>query len=149
MDAKAGHIPLASLRVIATLLPSIKSSRDQVIEDMESMVISGLANLDQPLLSTSLQTSYNMRLLPQLVGNLLADLNEAVEGRVAKVFDIESMGKEVAQKGESVKPSEQTHWTYSDAVLGIRTTFGRIGCHFSFVQVKPVKSLFHTNQCQS
>jgi hypothetical protein len=39
--------------------------------------------------------------LPQLVSNLLADLNDAVETRIGKVFDMESIGKEVAQKGQS------------------------------------------------
>ena len=41
-----------------------------------------------------------MRLLPQLVQNLLADLNDAVESRIAKAFDMTSIGKEVAARGE-------------------------------------------------
>ncbi len=65
------------------------------------MIVSGLSDLNQPLLSTSLQTAYNLRLLNQLVGNLLADLNDAVEGRIGKVFDLASVGKEVASKGRS------------------------------------------------
>jgi hypothetical protein len=55
---------------------------------------------NQPLLSTSLQTAHNLRLLPQLVSNLLADLNDAVETRIGKALDLDSIGKEVAQKGE-------------------------------------------------
>jgi len=55
---------------------------------------------NQALLSTSLQTAHNLRLLPQLVSNLLADLNDAVETRISKAFDLDSIGKEVAQKGK-------------------------------------------------
>jgi len=119
------RIPLTSLDVVNAQVPAVKRAKDVVIEEMEGMVISGLANLvsrhrsrdhphappgrrlidrvrlqNQPLLSTSLQTAHNLRLLPQLVSNLLADLNDAVETRISKVFDLESLGKEVAQKGE-------------------------------------------------
>ena len=54
---------------------------------------------NQPLLSSSLQTAHNLRLLPEMVSNLLADLNDAVTLRIAKAFDSAAIGKEVAGKG--------------------------------------------------
>lgn len=54
---------------------------------------------NQALLSSSLQTAHNLRLLPDLVSNLLADLNDAVALRIARAFDSTAIGKEVAAKG--------------------------------------------------
>jgi hypothetical protein len=54
---------------------------------------------NQPLLSSSLQTAHNLRLLPDLVSNLLADLNDAVVLRITKAFDPAAIGREVAGKG--------------------------------------------------
>jgi hypothetical protein len=51
------------------------------------------------LLSSSLQTAHNLRLLPDLVSNLLADLNDAVVLRITKAFDPAAIGREVAGKG--------------------------------------------------
>jgi hypothetical protein len=85
---------------------------------MESMVVNGLqvlvrpactrnlANVqNQPLLSTSLQTAYNLRLLPQLVESLLTDLNEAVDERIKRALDSSAIGREVASKGALVLPT--------------------------------------------
>lgn len=87
---------------------------------MENMIFSGLADLvssqlkdstpakltsqNQALLSSSLQTAHNLRLLPDLVSNLLADLNDAVKLRISKAFDSAAIGREVAGKGLS------QHW---------------------------------------
>jgi hypothetical protein len=51
-----------------------------------------------------------MRLLPQLVQNLLADLNDAVESRIGKAFDMASIGKEVAARGKWSSYSESTEF---------------------------------------
>jgi hypothetical protein len=123
-EALPTDMPLESLDFVAQQAPVIARSKETIISEMENMVVQGLANLvrcadryyqshsavqltepglqNQPLLSTSLQTAYNMRLLPQLVQNLLADLNDAVESRIAKAFDMTSIGKEVAARGKSV-----------------------------------------------
>lgn len=113
-------IALTSLDFVAQQAPLIARSKETVIAEMENMVVQGLANLNQPLLSTSLQTAYNMRLLPQLVQNLLADLNDAVESRIGKAFDMASIGKEVAAR------EQQSHTATSAASsLLYRTTRGR------------------------
>ena len=61
----------------------------------------GTNQQNQPLLSSSLQTAHNLRLLPDLVSNLLADLNDAVSARIQKAFDSAAMGREIAGKGGS------------------------------------------------
>lgn len=97
-SSSSSSIPLKSLTFVSDLLPLIQTQKDAVISEMEVMVVEGLAKLDQPLLSSSLQTAYNLRLLPRLVSNLLADLNDAVQARIAKVFDVNSIAREVAQR---------------------------------------------------
>lgn len=93
-------LPLQSLDFVAAYVPVVDKARDTIIQEMESMVMSGLANLNQPLLSSSLQTAHNLRLLPDLVSNLVADLNDAVTLRVQRAFDSAAIGREVAGKGK-------------------------------------------------
>ena len=63
---------------------------------------------NQALLSSSLQTAHNLRLLPDLVSNLLADLNDAVTIRIQRAFDSVAIGKEVAGKGVFTRRDELT-----------------------------------------
>lgn len=85
---------------------------------MEQMVINGLRTLvrltlneasfeselcqNQSLLASSLQTAYNLRVLPQLVQNLVSDLSDAVEGRIRYAFDLTRIAKEVLPKGQRI-----------------------------------------------
>jgi hypothetical protein len=109
-------LPLQSLAFVKQYLPTVDQARDAIIQEMETMVVNGLADLvrrrpyhflssgltvqNQPLLSSSLQTAHNLRLLPDLVSNLLADLNDAVTLRISKAFDSAAIGREVNGKGE-------------------------------------------------
>jgi len=45
-----------------------------------------------------MQTAHNLRLLPDLVSNLLDDLNDAVKLRIQRAFDSAAIGREVAGK---------------------------------------------------
>lgn len=54
---------------------------------------------NQSLLASSLQTAYNLRVLPDLVNNLVSDLADAVEGRIRYAFDLSRLAKEVLPKG--------------------------------------------------
>ncbi|WVR05941.1 hypothetical protein IAU60_002967 [Kwoniella sp. DSM 27419] len=92
------QIPLLELEFVRAYAPVVDKARDTIIQEMESMVVAGLADLNQSLLSSSLQTAHNLRLLPDLVSNLIADLNDAVTLRVNKAFDSAAIGKEVAAK---------------------------------------------------
>ncbi|KAI9635240.1 Golgi transport complex subunit 5-domain-containing protein [Dioszegia hungarica] len=87
-------IPLGQLDFVKAFAPKVDAARDTIIQEMEGMVINGLSDLNQPLLSSSLQTAHNLRLLPDLVSNLLADLNDAVTLRITRAFDSAAIGKE-------------------------------------------------------
>jgi hypothetical protein len=93
-------IPLEQLAFVKLYAPQVDTARDAIIQEMESMVINGLSDLNQPLLSSSLQTAHNLRLLPDLVSNLLADLNDAVTLRITRALDSAAIGREVNGKGE-------------------------------------------------
>ena len=54
---------------------------------------------NQSLLASSLQTAHNLRILPDLVQNLVSDLSAAVEGRIRYAFDLSRIAKEVVAKG--------------------------------------------------
>ncbi|TYJ51902.1 hypothetical protein B9479_007503 [Cryptococcus floricola] len=92
------QISLMEIDFVRAYAPIVDQARDTIIEKMEDMVVAGLQDLNQSLLSSALQTAHNLRLLPDLVSNLLADLNDAVTLRVTKAFDSAAIGKEVAAK---------------------------------------------------
>ena len=54
---------------------------------------------NQSLLASSLQTAHNLRVLPDLVQNLVSDLSEAVEGRIRSAFDLTRISKDIMAKG--------------------------------------------------
>lgn len=56
---------------------------------------------NQSLLASSLQTAHNLRVLPDLVHNLVMDLSDAVDGRIRYAFDLTRIAKEVTAKGET------------------------------------------------
>lgn len=91
-------IPLQTLDFVRAYAPLVDKARDSIITEMEAMVVSGLGSLNQPLLSSSLQTAHNLGLLPELVSNLVADLNDAVAQRVRRAFDSAAIGREVSGK---------------------------------------------------
>jgi hypothetical protein len=105
-EESTAPLPLQSLEFVEAYIPVVDKARDTIITEMESMVRSGLASLNQPLISSSLQTAHNLRLLPDLVSNLVADLNDTVTLRVQRAFDSAAIGREVAGKGELAAPHE-------------------------------------------
>ncbi|KAI0071918.1 hypothetical protein K474DRAFT_1651800 [Panus rudis PR-1116 ss-1] len=92
------QVPLSSVNAVSAYLPYVDAARSRVMGDMEAMVITGLTNLNQSLLASSLQTAHNLRVLPNLVNNLISDLSEAVEGRIRYAFDLSRIAKEVLAK---------------------------------------------------
>ncbi|CAL1706796.1 unnamed protein product [Somion occarium] len=91
-------IPLSSINAVSTHLPYVETARSRITADMESMVITGLATLNQSMLASSLQTAHNLRVLPDLVNNLVSDLSDAVEGRIRFAFDLSRIAKEILAK---------------------------------------------------
>ncbi|KAF7792362.1 hypothetical protein EIP86_003398 [Pleurotus ostreatoroseus] len=90
--------PLSSIKAVASYLPNIEAARQRVTSDMEQMVITGLRTLNQSLLASSLQTAHNLRVLPELVQNLVSDLSDAVEARIRSAFDLSRIAKEITSK---------------------------------------------------
>ncbi|EIW72791.1 hypothetical protein TREMEDRAFT_25851, partial [Tremella mesenterica DSM 1558] len=94
MPTESDPLPLDSLAFVQTYQPVVNKARDTIIHEMEDMVINGLADLNQGLMSSSLQTAHNLGLLSALVQNLLMDLNDAVTLRVQRAFDSAAIGRE-------------------------------------------------------
>lgn len=51
------------------------------------------------MLASSLQTAHNLRVLPEIVQNLVDDLSVAVESRIRTAFDMSKISKELLAKG--------------------------------------------------
>ncbi|KAG2153694.1 Golgi transport complex subunit 5-domain-containing protein [Suillus bovinus] len=98
-------VPLRFVKAAAAHIPFIEEAQCKVTREMESMIMTGLSTLDQSLLASSLQTAYNLRVLPKLIQGLSTDLCDAVEERIRTAFDLSRISKEVVSK-ESI-PSSQ------------------------------------------
>ncbi|KAF9264225.1 hypothetical protein L218DRAFT_1028995 [Marasmius fiardii PR-910] len=96
---------LRSITAVVAFMPFLEDSRTKVTNEMENMVLAGLTTLNQSLLSSSLQTAYNLRVLPKLVQSLIADLAQAVEERIRSAFDMNKISRDASGKAS---PS-QTH----------------------------------------
>ncbi|KIJ19018.1 hypothetical protein PAXINDRAFT_128297 [Paxillus involutus ATCC 200175] len=106
LPANTNSIPLRSVNAAAAHIPFITNARKKVTEEMQAMVVQGLTSLDQSLLASSLQTAYNLRVLPTLVQRLVRDLSEAVEERIQNAFDLSRISKEIVTKEQHQQPSQ-------------------------------------------
>ncbi|KAF8601324.1 hypothetical protein BDV93DRAFT_533716 [Ceratobasidium sp. AG-I] len=91
-------VPLQKINVIARLIPTVESSQKRITEEMESMIVEGLASLNQSILAAALQTAFNLRVMPRVVQSLLLDLTKAVDARIKSAFDVSRIAKEIAGK---------------------------------------------------
>jgi len=87
---------------------------------MESMVFQGLKDLvrlptltsnlvnepiqNQSLLASSLQTAFNLRILPTVVESLVSDLTDVVKTRIRQAFDMTRLAKDANTKGQFMCP---------------------------------------------
>ncbi|KNZ78795.1 Conserved oligomeric Golgi complex subunit 5 [Termitomyces sp. J132] len=108
-DVPEQEIPLRSITAVAVHVHFIEEARTKVTNEMESMVLTGLTTLNQSLLASSLQTAYSLRLLPQLVQNLVSDLSQAVEDRIRSAFDLAKISKEALAKDAVANSSPPTY----------------------------------------
>ncbi|EJD03176.1 uncharacterized protein FOMMEDRAFT_146834 [Fomitiporia mediterranea MF3/22] len=100
-DFEVTEIPLRSIHAVTGYIPAIESARTKISSEMEIMVLTGLGSLNRSLLASSLQTAHNLRVLPNLVQSLLADLTDAVEQRIKLAFDISRISKELNAKEQT------------------------------------------------
>lgn len=91
-------VSLRSISAVSAQIPFVEDSRAKVTAEMENMILLGLTNLNQALLASSLQTAHNLRVLPDLVSNLIRDLSEAIEFRIKSAFDLAQISKEFQAK---------------------------------------------------
>ncbi|THH05820.1 hypothetical protein EW145_g4520 [Phellinidium pouzarii] len=105
VDLENNEISLRSIRAVTGHIPAIEAARSKITTEMETMVMTGLASLNRSLLASSLQTAHNLRMLPNLVQSLLADLTDAVEQRIKLAFDMARISKEV--NGKEATPASQ------------------------------------------
>ncbi|KDQ57683.1 hypothetical protein JAAARDRAFT_156584 [Jaapia argillacea MUCL 33604] len=91
-------IPLRSINAVSAHVPFIEAARTKITTEMESMVLIGLSTLNQSLLASSLQTAYNLRVLPDVVQSLVLDLADAVDSRIRAAFDLSQISKEALAK---------------------------------------------------
>lgn len=109
-DEEEELIPLTSLDVVNACLPLVERSREKVTDLMEDMVVMGLRDLSPLLLSTSLQTAFNLGQLADLVRDLLADLTDVIRDRVKAACDMSSLSREL---GGSREPQIQQPAAYA------------------------------------
>ncbi|KAF5326012.1 hypothetical protein D9611_000129 [Ephemerocybe angulata] len=103
-----GATSLRSISAVAAFEPFVEESKTQVNTEMEQMVMTGLKTLNQTVLASSLQTAFNLGVLPELVSNLLHDLSQAVEDRIKSAFDLSKISKEALSK-EPASNSSQSY----------------------------------------
>jgi replication fork clamp-binding protein CrfC len=108
-DDLESRISLRSVNAIAVYVPYIEDARAKVTSEMENMVLTGLTSLNQSLLASSLQTAYNLRVLPELVQNLILELSQAVDDRIRTAFDLSKISKEILSKGGHLKSIQTGH----------------------------------------
>ncbi|CAE6427730.1 unnamed protein product [Rhizoctonia solani] len=89
-------IPLQKINVISRLIPTLEVSQKRINEEMESMIMEGLASLNQSVLAAALQTAFNLRIMPSVVQSLLLDLTQAVDARIKTAFDVSRIAKEIS-----------------------------------------------------
>ncbi|EUC58329.1 3-beta hydroxysteroid dehydrogenase/isomerase family containing protein [Rhizoctonia solani AG-3 Rhs1AP] len=95
-EEQPAFIPLQKINVIARLVPTLETSRKRINEEMESMIVEGLASLNQSVLAAALQTAFNLRIMPTVVQSLLLGLTEAVDARIKSAFDVSKIAKEIS-----------------------------------------------------
>ncbi|KAF9071043.1 Golgi transport complex subunit 5-domain-containing protein [Rhodocollybia butyracea] len=97
-----GHnFNLRSIHTIASHIPFIEDARQKVTSEMENMVVTGLTTLNQSLLASSLQTAYNLGVLPQQVQTLMTELAQDVEDRIRRAFDLTKISKDANKDGNA------------------------------------------------
>ncbi|KAF8170221.1 Golgi transport complex subunit 5-domain-containing protein [Mycena galopus ATCC 62051] len=115
-------ISLRSIDAVAAHVPFIEDARTRVTSEMENMVLMGLSTLNQSLLASSLQTAFNLRVLPELVQSLLFNLSQAVEDRIRSAFDLSKISRDASSKDPAPNsPSSPT--SYKSRVRTEPTSF--------------------------
>ncbi|KAG8858013.1 hypothetical protein FRB96_005504 [Tulasnella sp. 330] len=98
-------IPLRSINAVMRHLPGIEASRVKITEEMENMLRDGLEDLNQSLLASSLQTAHNLRVLPELIHDVVGEIKEHVETRIKYAFDVAAISKDANKESATTAAS--------------------------------------------
>jgi len=115
-DFSTGGASLRSISVVNCHITSLENARLTVTSQMEALVLSGLETLvsvshyrwkpiidsapkDRSALASSLQTAHNLRVLPELVQNLVVGLSDSIDERIRYAFDTTRISREMVGKG--------------------------------------------------
>ncbi|KAF7298173.1 ACT domain-containing protein [Mycena chlorophos] len=112
----AASVSLRSVNAVAAHITFITDARTKVTTEMESMVLAGLKDLNQSLLASSLQTAFNLRVLPELVQNLIFDLSKAVEERIQSAFDLSQISRDASSSKDPASNGSQSPTSYKSRV---------------------------------
>ncbi|PWN54207.1 hypothetical protein IE53DRAFT_391434 [Violaceomyces palustris] len=110
---------LVGLDFVRGYLPSIEQARSTVTELMEDMIICGLRDLSSTMLSSSLQTAFNLGTLPNLVRDLLVDLTDVIKERTRSAFDMDSLAREVGAGTHEPLKAPPTYSSYKSRRGGV------------------------------
>ncbi|KAJ7209565.1 Golgi transport complex subunit 5-domain-containing protein [Mycena pura] len=116
-------ISLRSIKAVATHVPYIEDARTKVTSEMQNMVLTGLTSLNQSLLASSLQTAFNLRVLPELVQDLILDLSQAVEERIGSAFDLSKISRDASTSKDPAPNSPHSPTSYKSRVRTEPTTY--------------------------
>jgi hypothetical protein len=58
------------------------------------------------MLASSLQIAYNLKILPELMHNLISDLIQGMEDHLRAAFDISKLSKDALAKGKEIIPEK-------------------------------------------
>ena len=122
-DLTAKTVSIRAITAVAGHIPAVEANRERVIDEMEIMIRRGLQSLvrsgcleigsvslriglqNQGLLASSLQTAYNLSVLPSLVSSLVQDLIDAIESRIKSAFDVAALSRDAAARAGEQVPS--------------------------------------------
>ncbi|GAA5988884.1 hypothetical protein JCM5350_000996 [Sporobolomyces pararoseus] len=105
-DAEA-ILPIKSLTIVSQTLPVVQTHKETILTKMQTSIELSLTRepLDPTLLASSLQTGYNLKVLPQLVDSLVKSLNDLVFRKVKQCFDMSSLAREISTKEQGMSSS--------------------------------------------
>uniref|UniRef100_V5E491 Conserved oligomeric Golgi complex subunit 5 helical domain-containing protein n=2 Tax=Kalmanozyma brasiliensis (strain GHG001) TaxID=1365824 RepID=V5E491_KALBG len=118
----AGSASLHDLKLIQDLLPTITTARKTIVDYMEDMIVRGLRDLSPLMLGSSLQTAFNLRILPTLVQDLLNDLTQVVRERTAAAFDLDILSRQLQLPLPTLDAPAPTYSTYRSGRRSIGNT---------------------------
>lgn len=101
---------ILELELVKQTLPAVERAQKTVTDYMEDMVVRGLRDLSPTMLSSALQTAFNLDTLASLVKDLLYDLTEVVKERITAAFDVDALSRSLNMRTPTI-PTQPAYTT--------------------------------------